>query len=58
MCFVVAEINRKTEQQEKKNWKTSVCVGYHFVNYWNILGEGQTLYGLIHLGNINNSERE
>ena len=23
-----------------------------------ILGEGQTLYGLIHLGNIKNSERE
>ena len=23
-----------------------------------IIGEGQTLYGLVHLGNINNSERE
>ena len=57
MCFI---------EFKPENHKTERDVGIWTINWkvvpyaeWNkSIGEGQTLYGLIHLGNINNSERE
>ena len=47
----------------QKGWIPTICfdvdaTGGSYAEWSKSIGEGQTLYVLIHLGNINNSERE
>ena len=55
---------REYKGREKKCWEIStICfnvdgTGGYYAEGSKSIGEGQTVYVLIHLGNINNSERE